>query len=88
MVFRILSSIALLFSVLFMPFWLSVILVLAGMIYFPFFLEAVILFFLSDLLYGAREAKYFQMVFVSLTISILALTIIEFLKKKLKFYPR
>ncbi|MEK9182820.1 MAG: hypothetical protein AAB809_01945 [Patescibacteria group bacterium] len=87
MVHRILASIILLLSVLFMPFWVSAVLAFAGMVYFSFFVEAVILFFLSDLLYGAGEAKFVDIVFVSLIISALTLLVLEFLKRKLKFYP-
>jgi hypothetical protein len=67
-----------------MPFWLSVILALGGMIYFSFFWESVVLFFLSDLLYGAREARFFNIFFISLIVSFLALIIIELLKKKIR----
>ena len=87
MLIRILASILLLFSILFMPFWISVILAFAGIIYFSFFWEAVILFLLSDLLYGVAEAKFFGMVFVSFIFSAIVLMIIETMKKKLKFYP-
>jgi len=85
MLIRILASILLLFSVLFMPFWVSVILALIGMVYFSFFWESVALFFLSDLLYGAEEARFFGLVFVSLVSSFVVLISIEFLKKKLRF---
>ncbi|OGI79040.1 hypothetical protein A3F19_03255 [Candidatus Nomurabacteria bacterium RIFCSPHIGHO2_12_FULL_37_29] len=70
-----------------MPFWVSVILAFMGMVYFPLFLEAVFLFLLSDLLYGAREAKLGGMIFVSFIITVVVFILIEFLKKKLKFYP-
>ena len=70
-----------------MPFWVSVILAFMGMVYFPLFLEAVFLFLLSDLLYGAREAKLGGMIFVSYIITVVVFILIEFLKKKLKFYP-
>jgi hypothetical protein len=70
-----------------MPFWVSVILALALMIYFNVFWEAVILFLLSDLLFGVREAKFNNMVFVSFILSTFVLIIIEIVKKKLKFYP-
>jgi len=83
---RILAFIALLFSILFMPFWLSIILAFGTMIYFSFFWEAVVLFFLSDLLYGAREDRFFHTVFISLIISVLILIVLEFLKRKSKFY--
>lgn len=86
MALRILASIILLFSVLFMPFGVSAILAFAGMAYFSFFLEAVILLFLSDLLFGVKEARFFDMVFISSIIFILFLVLVEFFKKKLKFY--
>ena len=86
MALRILASVVLLFSVLFWPFWVSVILALGAMIYFPVYWEAVALFFLSDALYGASEAKFFGMVFVSFFVSLAVLITAEALKKKLKFY--
>ena len=86
MLIRIIASILLLFSILFMPFWVSVILALAGMFYFTIFWEAVVLFFLSDLLYGTTEARFHGIVFVSFVITGIVLIIVEILKKKLKFY--
>jgi glucan phosphoethanolaminetransferase (alkaline phosphatase superfamily) len=88
MVLRILASIVLLFSVLFMPFWLSVILGLGAMVYFNYFFEAVILFGLSDALYGVREARFHGIVFVSFIASIIFLILLEALKKKLNFYNK
>lgn len=88
MLLRILSSIILLLSVLFMPFWLSLILAFVGMAYFPFFLEAVFLFFLSDLLYGVKEPKLFNMVFVSFVIALICFIFLELLKKKLRLHSK
>jgi hypothetical protein len=68
-----------------MPFWLSVVLALAGMMYFSLFVEAVFLLLLSDVLYGAQEPKYFNMVFVSFIGGLVAFIIIELFKKKLRF---
>jgi len=87
MLLRISAAVLLLFSVLFLPFWVSVFLALVGMIYFSVFWEAVALFFLSDILYGAPEAKFFNLVFVSFFVSLAVLLALEGLKKKLKFYP-
>lgn len=70
-----------------MPFWVSVVVALAGMIYFNIFWEAVILFFLSDLLYGTREAKFSSAIFISFITVMVILIIIEIVKKKVKFYP-
>jgi len=84
MLFRILASVILLWSVLFMPFWVSVILALMGMVYFPFFLEAVFLFFLSDLLYGIPEPRFFNTVFVSFIMALVCFIVLELIKKKLR----
>ena len=85
---RISFAILLLFSVLFLPFWVSVILAILGMLYFSLFFEAVALFLLSDLLYGATEPKLFNIFFFSFILSIILLLVIEYLKKKLKFYKK
>jgi len=83
MIIRILASILLLFSVLFMPFWVSVALALFGVFYFSVFWEAVILLLLSNLLYGAGDPSA---IFISLLIYTIIVTVIEMLKKKIKFY--
>jgi hypothetical protein len=88
MVFRVLAVIILLFSVLYMPFWLSVVLALAGMIYFSYFAEATVLFLLSDVLYGVKEARFSDTVFVSFIVSAVCLVLLEMLKRKLKFYNK
>ena len=81
---RILASVILLLSVLFMPFWVSVLLGLAGMAYFPFFVEAVFLFFLSDLLFATPEPKFSNVVVVSSSMALLCFIALELLKKKLR----
>ncbi len=87
MALRILAIIVLLISVLFMPFWLSVLLGLGMIIYFPIFGEAVVIFFISDLLYGTQEIKFYGIAYISLIISIIVLVGLEFIKKKLRLYP-
>lgn len=87
MALRISVFVALLFSVIFLPFWFSAILALGSMIYFPKYYEAPVLFFLSDVLYGAPVAKFSRLVFVSFFASLAMLFIIETLKKKLRYYP-
>lgn len=84
MAFRILASVLFLFSVLFLPFWISAILALVGMAYFAVFWEAVVLFLLSDLLHGVGEAKFGGIVFVSFIASLVALIITEAVKKRLR----
>jgi hypothetical protein len=87
MALRILSFCVLLFSVLFMPFWATCILVLAAMLYFDLYWEAVLLFLLSDLLHGAGESRFFNSTYASFMASIVVLTAVEFIKKKSIFYP-
>jgi len=88
MIFRICLSILLLFSILFLPFWVSIILAISGIIYFSMFFEAVILFFISDLIYGTMEIKLFNIFFFSFILSLVFLLIMEFIKRKLKFYKK
>lgn len=83
---RIISLFVLLFSVLFLPFWVTGILAICGIIYFNIFIEGPIILLISDLLYGVKEIKLFNIHFFSFLLIILLLIIIELLKKKLKFY--
>ncbi|HEY4513211.1 MAG TPA: hypothetical protein VJH06_01725 [Candidatus Paceibacterota bacterium] len=85
MMLRICAVILLLLSVLFWPFWLSVILAIAGLIYFKIFFEAPVLFLLSDLLYGTAVPEFSGMVFVSFFIFIILLLIAETVKKNSNF---
>lgn len=86
MLIRILAAAVLLFSVLFMPLWVSAILALAGMFYFHIFWEAVLLFLISDLLYGVKDTRLWNLYFVSFFISLILILIIEIVKKKLRYY--
>jgi hypothetical protein len=88
MVLRFLAFFILLFSILFLPFWVSAILAILAMIYFKNYWEAVILFFISDFLYGTMGTKYAFLTFTSGIFALIFLLLIEFLKKKFKFYPR
>lgn len=63
------------------------VLALIGMAYFSFYIEAIFLFFLLDLLYGVKEIRFNNNVFLSFSIIIVIFIIIELAKKKLKFYP-
>lgn len=87
MFYRAAFTVILLFSVLFMPFWFSVLLSIGAMAYFRTYFEASLLMLLSDLMFGVEQNRYFQVTFVSFILSLLFLIIIEILKKKLKFYP-
>ena len=85
MAVRIVFSITLLASILFLPFWVSVLLAIVGMVFFPSFFEAILILFISDLLYGVPEARYFDLTFVSLILSVILFLAIQFLKKRSMF---
>jgi hypothetical protein len=85
MTLRIIAIIILLFSILFLPFWVSAI---GGILYFPMFLEAVLIFLISDLMFGIPEARFANYVFFSSTIIFVLLIILELLKNKIRFYQK
>jgi len=84
MIQRIVASLILLFSILYMPFYLSIILALIGIIYFSFYWESVFLFFISDLIFGIKEEKLLNIYFISFLISFIVLISIELLKRKIR----
>ncbi len=83
---RIFAVIILLISALYMPFWMTAFLAVAGMFYFSVFIEALIVFVISDLVFGMREVKFSGAVFITIAIGAVLLAGIEFIKKKMKFY--
>jgi len=88
MIKRIGFSLLLLVSVLFWPFWLSLILVLFGISYFSNYWEGIVIFFLSDLLLGVPKERFFNFELVGTLSALISLVLIELLKKKLKFYEK
>ncbi|OGI92405.1 hypothetical protein A2933_00385 [Candidatus Nomurabacteria bacterium RIFCSPLOWO2_01_FULL_46_18] len=85
MTVRIIFFIILLASILFLPFWVSFLLAIIGMVFFLYYFEAIFILFISDLLYGATEARYFNLTFVSLVLSVILFLAIQFLKKRSTF---
>ncbi len=83
---RILASLLLLLSILFFPIWVSIPIAVVSMIYFNIFLEAIFLFLLSDLLFGVKEVRFFDITFISFIFSAIFLFLLEIFKRKLKFY--
>lgn len=78
----------LLISVIFFPFFVSLILAIAGMFFINYFWEAVFLFFLFDLIYGIGGSSFLGIYFGSFFLSIFLILVIEFIKKRLKFYSK
>ncbi len=81
---RILASIILLFSVLFMPFWVSAGLACIGIFLFHYFVEASIFLLIADGLFGTHD-KY---LFVGFLAAIVVMCIVELIKRKIKFYDK
>jgi hypothetical protein len=69
-----------------MPIWLSGILAIGAMLYFDLFWEAVLLFLLSDLLYGVSEGRLFGTTYASFILSVVALLTTQFIKRNTVFY--
>lgn len=88
MALRIIFSLAMLTAMLFFPIYISAALALAGFFMFEVYAEAIFIFLLSDLLYGAPVPAFHNFIFVSFFTAIACLLIIEFIKNKLKFYPK
>lgn len=80
---RILFAISLLLSVLFLPFYFTYLLAFVGILYFKLFWEGLVIFFISDLLYGARIELFGQMIFVSTITYLVVFVSVELLKKRL-----
>ena len=88
MVARIFIVILLFIAILFLPFWLSFIIAAGAMFFFSFFAEAVLLFLLSDLLFGIPEERYAGIVFLSFILSLILLIVIESAKRKMRIYRK
>jgi len=85
---RITFSGLLLISILFFPFFISLIIAVAGMFFIKYYWEVLVLFFIFDLIYGIQGNTIFSFYFGSLLLAICLLLIIEFFKKKLRFYQK
>jgi hypothetical protein len=85
---RIISILILLFSVTFLPFWVSVLLGLSAMFYFPIFFEIVILALVSDLLFGVPSQVLWFSSFTTVVSTSIVLVLVEIFKKNLKYYPK
>ncbi|MES2416117.1 MAG: hypothetical protein V4504_00220 [Patescibacteria group bacterium] len=83
---RIFCALILLFSNLFLPLWVSFILLILGVFYFDSFFEGFAVMFLVDLLYGVPVDRFFGFTLVSSFVALCIVILGFFLKKKLKFY--
>lgn len=77
-----------LISVIFFPFYISLIVAVVGMFLFANYWEAILGFFISDLIYGLGKNNFLNTYFASFLLAIFLLLLVELLKKKLKFYQK
>lgn len=84
---RILAILLLFFSTLFFPFWMTTILGIGAMAYFPKFWEIILIALVVDLLYAVPEVQFYGTVHATTIGTAATLLLVEFLKKKLKYYP-
>jgi hypothetical protein len=85
--YRILVTVFLILSVLFLPYWLQGISFVGAAFYFSIYWEGLVVFLISDLIFAQITPKLFGILYASLIISIILLISIELLKKKLRYYP-
>lgn len=85
---RIILSIASLLSILFLPYFISAILVVLGMFYFKLYFEGLFILLISDFIYAAPEARYHGEMYVALLFGILLLITIEIFKKNSLLYTK
>ena len=84
MVQRITANIILLMSVLFAPWWITIILALALVFYFKLYYEFIIAAVITDMLYGVPEVLLFDWVFVYTAFSIILFILVQWLKTRLR----
>lgn len=82
---RIIFSILLFISLFFLPFWVFIILSLVGMFLFLDYYEALFLLFFADMLYGTRENRYFNFVYIYSIFGLILFFTINFIKQKIRF---
>ncbi|MFC1720851.1 hypothetical protein ACFL0K_01210 [Patescibacteria group bacterium] len=81
---RIIADLILLLSVLFMPWWLTVILAFVLVFYFKSYYEFIIAGVLTDALYGVPQDWLFDLTLMYTSFSIVIFIFIQWLKTRLR----
>jgi len=81
---RIILDIILLLSVLFLPWWITIILALALVFYFKLYYEFIIAAVLTDMLYGVPKAWLFDLAIMYTTFSIVLFILVQWIKTRLR----
>ena len=84
--FRILAILALLFSVLFLPFIVSLVLGMVLALRFRYFVELPIVFLLADTIYAVPEARFLGVTLISFFLGAGIVGIIELLRTRIRFF--
>ena len=85
-IFRIIVDLILLLAIFIMPWWLSLLLIIAAIFYFNTFYESVIFAILLDGFYGIPGLTFYGInAFFTTVIGVIFILLI-FLKPRLKFY--
>ncbi|HJN62618.1 MAG TPA: hypothetical protein QGH03_00055 [Candidatus Paceibacterota bacterium] len=84
---RILFSLIAFSSIFFLNWWLFIIILIIGTFLFRKFYEGLFFAFIFDSIYALENPEHFYLKFWVTIIFVIALTVIERLKKYLRFYP-
>jgi hypothetical protein len=71
---------------LFLPWWVTGLLLVAGFYIFNRYIEGIIFAFFLDVLYGTSRALFMDFAFVSLLTAVALFALSDIMKKKLRFY--
>lgn len=84
---RVLLDAILFLSLFTTPWWVSVVIALAGVFFFTDFYEIIFAGFIMDIVYGAPNASFLNVQFISTVAAIFLFAGGAFLKKRMVFYP-
>lgn len=85
---RMSVTLLLLLSILFLPWWITASLSFLAMLYFDAYFEMLIVALIFDSLYSADVQKFAGYQFVSVTITLVLLILLMYIKKRFSFYSR
>lgn len=86
MIRRILCSVVILTSILFLPYWVYIPVLFVGIILFPFFWEGIFLAFLIDVIHGGGM-KIFPSLISPLALSVLVVLVaLLYIRERLRSY--
>lgn len=85
---RISMIVILFLAVLFMPYYITLPLILFGMIYFTYYWEGLLILLSMDLLYGIRNETFLGIYLFMFFSGLVAMLIIEIIRKKIRYKNR